>query len=427
MSDFPTGAIVDDDLDFSAAQSCAKTRDAADAKEASWGGRGLSIAIGVSAVVMVVGIALWAMQLAGGMVQTGMRNLDSWGFYITLFMFFVGLSAGGLIISSIPNAFGMKGFGDISRVAIWTSICCTCVAIGFVVVDLGGPLRLWELFVYSNLSSPLMWDIIVLSTYLILSIVYLWAYRREDAGKMSHTAIRVISIIALVVAVGVHTVTAWIFSLSAAHEFWHTALMGPWFVASALDCGTALVLIVVIALQKAGRLTIERSSMVNLAKMLAVFTCVDLYFFACDLLTSGFPGGEGANVVAMLVTGPLAPFFWTQIACMVLACVILFVPRLRTKGGVVLASALVIAGVFCKRCEILVGGFQIPNIEFADVANQMTITNWESGMSLFGYQGLVYWPTPLEFGVALGVVALGGFLLLLGLKYLPLHLKEKVA
>ena len=398
-----------------------------DAKGSAASHRGLTVGIIACAVVAVIGVALWMVQLSGGMIQTGMRNLDSWGFYITLFMFFVGLSAGGLIISSIPNAFGMKGFGDISRVAIWTSICCTCVAIGFVVVDLGGPLRLWELFVYSNLSSPLMWDIIVLSTYLILSIVYLWAYRREDAGKMSHAAIRVISIIALVVAVGVHTVTAWIFSLSAAHEFWHTALMGPWFVASALDCGTALVLIVVIALQKAGRLTIERSSMVNLAKMLAVFTCVDLYFFACDLLTSGFPGGEGANVVAMLVTGPLAPFFWTQIACMVLACVILFVPRLRTKGGVVLASALVIAGVFCKRCEILVGGFQIPNIEFADVANHMTITNWESGMSLFGYQGLVYWPTPLEFGVALGVVALGGFLLLLGLKYLPLHLTEKTA
>ena len=302
-----------------------------DAKGSTVAHRGLTIGIIACAVVAVVGIALWMVQLSGGMIQTGMRNLDSWGFYITLFMFFVGLSAGGLIISSIPNAFGMKGFGDISRVAIWTSICCTCVAIGFVVVDLGGPLRLWELFVYSNLSSPLMWDIIVLSTYLILSIVYLWAYRREDEGKMSHTAIRVISIIALVVAVGVHTVTAWIFSLSAAHEFWHTALMGPWFVASALDCGTALVLVVVIALQKAGRLSIERSSMVNLAKMLAVFTCVDLYFFACDLLTSGFPGGEGADVVAMLVTGPLAPFFWTQIACMVLACVILFVPRRRTR------------------------------------------------------------------------------------------------
>ena len=209
-----------------------------DAKGSMAAHRGLTVGIIACAVVAVIGVALWMVQLSGGMIQTGMRNLDSWGFYITLFMFFVGLSAGGLIISSIPNAFGMKGFGDISRVAIWTSICCTCVAIGFVVVDLGGPLRLWELFVYSNLSSPLMWDIIVLSTYLILSIVYLWAYRREDTGKMSHTAIRVISIIALVVAVGVHTVTAWIFSLSAAHEFWHTALMGPWFVAARRSCSS---------------------------------------------------------------------------------------------------------------------------------------------------------------------------------------------
>ena len=70
-----------------------------------------------------------------------------------MFMFFVGLSAGGLIISSIPKAFGMKGFGGISKVAVWTSITCTCLAIGYVVVDLGGPFRVWELFIYSNLGS----------------------------------------------------------------------------------------------------------------------------------------------------------------------------------------------------------------------------------------------------------------------------------
>ena len=105
-----------------------------DAKGSMAAHRGLTVGIIACAVVAVIGVALWMVQLSGGMIQTGMRNLDSWGFYITLFMFFVGLSAGGLIISSIPNAFGMKGFGDISRVAIWTSICCTCVAIGFVVL-----------------------------------------------------------------------------------------------------------------------------------------------------------------------------------------------------------------------------------------------------------------------------------------------------
>lgn len=77
MSDFSSGAIVDDDLDFGAAQNRAKVHEAAGAKAVAWGGKGLNIAIGVSAVVMVAGIALWAMQLAGGMIQTGMRNLDS--------------------------------------------------------------------------------------------------------------------------------------------------------------------------------------------------------------------------------------------------------------------------------------------------------------------------------------------------------------
>lgn len=379
--------------------------------------RGLSIAIGVTAAIVLAGIALWIVQLTGGMVQTGMRNLDSWGLYITCFMFFVGLSAGGLIISSIPSAFGMKGFGGISKVAIMTSIACVCVAIGFVVVDLGGSARLWRLFASANLTSPLMWDIIVLSTYLVLSCIYLWAHMRHEAGRLSHTAMRTLSIIALLVAISVHTVTAWIFSLAPAREFWHTALMGPWFVVSALDCGTALVLIVVIALRKAGYLKLDQTNIDKLAKMLAVFVCVDLYFFACELITSGYFGES--DVAGMLVTGPLAPFFWTQITLMGIALILLFVPRLRTSAGVVAASALVIVAVFCKRAQILLGGFQIANLEFAQTANPYTLTFWQGG-AFDAYQELIYWPTALEFGVALGVVALGVLIFLLGLRLLDL-------
>ena len=176
------------------------------ANASSQGGKGLTIGIVAGAVLAVAGIALWVVQLTGGMAQTGMRNLDSWGLYITMFMFFVGLSAGGLIISSIPRAFGMEGFGGISKVAVWTSICCTVLAIGFVVVDVGQPVRLWELFVYSNLGSPLMWDIIVLFVYLILSCVYLWATLRAEKGLVSQLALRVISVIALVCAILVHSV-----------------------------------------------------------------------------------------------------------------------------------------------------------------------------------------------------------------------------
>lgn len=386
-----------------------------------FGGKGMKAAIAVAAVVTVIGIGLWIYQLNAGMVNTNMRNLDSWGLYITMFMFFVGLSAGGLIISSVPRAFGMEGFGGISKVAVWTSICSTVCAIAFVVVDMGQPLRVWELFAYSNLTSPLMWDIIVLSTYLILSCVYLWATLRAERGLVSARALRVVSVVALVCAVLVHSVTAWIFGLQASHEFWHTALLGPWFVCSALVCGTALVLVAAVALRAAGYLELEQRFVVKLAKLLGVFVCVELYFFGCELLTSGFPGGEGAEVVAMLAAGPLAPFFWGEVACLAVAAALCFVPALRSTKGVVVAAALAMAGILLKRFQLLDGGFQISGLDgLAGVSTAHTVTSWEAGTHA-AYQALVYWPTLLELGVALGVLGLGALLLLLGLRYLPLR------
>lgn len=351
-----------------------------------------------------------------------MRNLDSWGLYITCFMFLVGLSAGGLIISSVPRALGIKGFGGISKIAVWTSICCTVLAIGFVIIDLGQPLRIWELFAYSNLGSPLMWDIIVLAVYLILSVVYLWATLRFEGGKGSERALRVISVVALVTAILVHSVTAWIFGLQQAHGLWNTALLAPWFVSSALVCGVALVLVVVIALRRAGYLALDQKYVVKMLKLLGVFVLVDLYFFGCDLLTEGFPGAEGADTVAMLTTGALAPFFWTEIIGCALTAVVAFVPKLRTNPLIVVASVLAIVGIFCKRVQLLVGGFQVPNIDYATPMTSATITDWTRGMH--AYDTLVYFPTPLEFGVVLGVIGLGALLLLLGLRYLPLKPTE---
>ena len=121
----------------------------------------------------------------------------------------------------------------------------------------------------------------------------------------------------------------------------------------------------------------------------------------------------------MLTAGPLAPFFWTEIVGCALCAVVCFVPRLRTSPFIVVASLLAIVGIFCKRVQLLVGGFQIPNIDMAGPLTPYTVTGWESGMA-GAYQGMVYFPTPLEFGVALGVMGLGALLLLAGLKFLPL-------
>ena len=260
----------------------------------------------------------------------------------------------------------------------------------------------------------------MLATYLILSCVYLWAQLRAERGQMSAVALRVISVVALVCAVLVHSVTAWIFGLQQGHEMWHTALLAPWFVSSALVCGTALVMAVVIGLRAAGYLALDQANVVKLAKLLGAFVLVDLYFFGCDLLTEAFPGGAGAEVVAMLVSGPLAPFFWVEVVGCAACAVICLTPSLRRNGLLVAASLLAIAGIFCKRVQLLVGGFQIANLDLPFAMNSMSVTNWE-GTLTEAYAGMVYWPTPLEFGVTLGVVALGCLIFFLGLKFLPLR------
>jgi molybdopterin-containing oxidoreductase family membrane subunit len=381
--------------------------------------KGQFIAIIIAAVIAVGGVALWMFQLSAGMVNTNMRNLDAWGLYLIMFMLFVGLSAGGLIISSVPKVFGINGFGGTSKIAVWTSICCTVLAIGFVIVDLGGPLRIWHLFAYANMTSPLMWDIIVLTLYLIISVVYLWAMLRAENGKGSTVMLRALSAIALIAAVMVHTVTAWIFGLQIAHELWYTALLGPWFVSSALLSGLALVLIVLAALRRAGYLELDGANFAKMVKLLGVFTAVDLYFFACDLLTTGFPGGAGGNVVAMLTTGPLALFFWAEVIFGIVTMIVAFVPSLRTVPLVTIAAVLSVLAILCKRVQLLIGGFQISNITYPTVATGPELSG--AGAVLANAGGsLVYTPAPLELGVAAGVLALGVLLLLVGLRLLPL-------
>lgn len=381
--------------------------------------KGQLIAIVIFASIAILGISLWVFQLTGGFVNTNMRNLDSWGLYIIMFMLLVGLSAGGMIISSAPKVFGAEGFGGISKVAVWISICCTILAVGFVLVDLGGPVRVWHLFAYANMTSPLMWDIIVLTLYLIISIIYLWATVRAESGKGSTKALRILAVVALICAVLVHTITAWIFGLLHAKELWYTALLGPWFVSSALVSGLALVVIVAIALRKAGYFELKQENVIKMVKFLGIFMAVDLYFFACDLLTSGFPGSQGADLVSMLTTGPLALFFWAEIIMGVIVLLVAFMPKLRTTPLIVTASILGILAILCKRIQLLVGGFQIPNLSYPSVTTGPELTDAGAGFASLA-QNLIYVPSPLEFGIVLGVLSLGVFLLLLGLRLLPL-------
>ena len=165
-------------------------------------------ATAVLAVLACVGVGAWIYQLMGGLAVTGMSNGVSWGAYITMFMFFVGLSAGGLIVASSASVFHIKAFKRVAMPAVILSTVCICLAGMFVLIDLGGIQRVWRIVTGPNPASPLVWDICVITCYLVINILYLHFMR-----KGAERAVAMVSRFALPCAILVHSVTAWIFGL----------------------------------------------------------------------------------------------------------------------------------------------------------------------------------------------------------------------
>ncbi|MBR3257570.1 MAG: polysulfide reductase NrfD, partial [Eggerthellaceae bacterium] len=205
----------------------------------------LNVGIIVAAVVALAGVAVWIYQLSNGLGITGMSNGNSWGLYITCFMFFVGMSAGGLIVASSASVFHITEYKKVALPAVIVSTAAIVVAAMFVLVDLGGIQRVWMLFTSPNFASPLLWDVIIITVYLVIDILYMIWLAKGDGRK-----VEILGRVALPVAILVHSVTAWIFGLQIAKEGWYTAILAPIFVASALDSGMALLLCALAWLRK---------------------------------------------------------------------------------------------------------------------------------------------------------------------------------
>ena len=316
------------------------------------------IGVGVLAAIMVIGFCAYLFQLTQGLCVTGMSNGVSWGLYITCFMFFVGLSAGGLIVASSAHVFGIESFKRVSMPAVITSTVCILCAGAFILIDLGGIQRIWNMFIHLNFTSPLAWDMCVITTYLVINVLDIIWLRRGDERK-----VKMLSYVALPVAILVHSVTAWIFGLQIA-KAWYSAIMAPIFVASACDSGLALLLICLLALDRAKLFKFDRDLMKSLAGLLAVFVAVDAFFIGCECLTMGYPGAGEAEALAIMTTGKTAPFFWFEVigGLAVPFLVLVFARNRENPACVVLASALIVLGVFCKRAWLLFTSCTVPNV-----------------------------------------------------------------
>ena len=129
--------------------------------------RNLYIWMGALGLLSLIGFGALGYQLINGLGVTAMNNATSWGLYITMFMFFVGLSAGGLIVSSSATVFNIPAFKVVAKPATILSTVCIIVAGIFIMVDIGSPFRVLNLILHSQFKSPLMWDVCVITLYLM--------------------------------------------------------------------------------------------------------------------------------------------------------------------------------------------------------------------------------------------------------------------
>ena len=357
----------------------------------------------VLVALMAIGLCAYVFQLTQGLCVTGMSNGVSWGLYITCFMFFVGLSAGGLIVASSAHVFHIESFKRVAMPAVITSTVCICCAGAFILIDLGGIQRIWNMFVHLNFTSPLAWDMCVITTYLVINILDIVWLRRGDERK-----VQMLSYVALPVAILVHSVTAWIFGLEIAKEGWYSAIMAPIFVASAMDSGLALLMCVLAASKKAGVFDCGEKLFADLARLLATFIAVDAFFIGCELLTVAYPGAAGATeLLGIMTSGATAPFFWFEILGGLLVPFLLLASAKRRQrtGVVVAASALVMAGVLCKRVWLLFTSFIMTNVYGAPgISSGSTAARGADGFGMWALTGS-YMPTPVEVAVVIAVVS----------------------
>ena len=395
----------------------------------------LTLWLAVLVALIVIGFAVWVYQLARGLQVTAMRDNVIWGLYIITFMFFVGLSAGGLIIASAGRLFGVERFAPIVRLAVVEATVTIATAALLIIPDLGHVQRIYNLFIHAHWLSPMIWDITVILIYLVLSLLYCWLCMRRDLAargswlalgtkdtgadgrERDHRITYRLAWLALPAAVLVHSITAWIFGLQISRGFWYSSIMPPLFVSSALVSGLALVTILAFLARRAGRVSFDDGLGSFLGGLLAVFIAVEAFLVLCEVLAGYYPGIP-TDAVHQLFSGRYGPGFGVEIIVgLIVPFVLLAVAAWRRRPAVVVsASVLALIGIFVHRANLIVIGLGKDPISLPP-GTPLGIP--QAGGSSFAASS-VYFPTVWEFLIVIGIVSLAALVLTLAIRSLPL-------
>ncbi|MBI4493006.1 MAG: polysulfide reductase NrfD [Chloroflexi bacterium] len=377
-------------------------------------------------LLVVIAWALYAYsrQLEYGLIVAGVRDRISWGLYIICFVFFIGISHAGTLLSAILRATKARWQLSITRMAELITVVALLVGALFPFIDMGRPERIFNLFIFGRWQSPLMWDILAITTYLTGSTIYLYlplipdfARCRDRLGPTAarwkrwffataaldwngsaehrqtlEAAMTIMMIVIIPVAVSVHTVVSWIFAMSL-REPMNSTVFGAYFVAGAIYSGIAAIIVLMAVLRKLLHLEeyITRTQFVNLGYLLGAFTLIMLYFNLSEYAVTGYKMAEGTPFnFQQLMVGPLAPLFWFYIlGSIALPGLIILYPRTRTVSGVVVAAVLALVGMWIERYLIVVGGFRVPLMPYQPASYSPTWVEWSILAGAFALFALI--------------------------------------
>ena len=363
-----------------------------------------------SAVLIAIwawGMYAWSTQLRSGLDVTGLNLPVYWGLYITNFVFFIGISHAGTLISAILRLCNAEWRRPITRAAEVITVLVLFFGAGCVILDLGRPDRALNVILNANFRSPLVWDVCSITIYLTGSLVYLYLplipdiailrdrtqgrrllYRTLALGwtgterqqKLLNRAIAVMAVIVIPIAVSVHTVVSWVFAMTV-QPMWHSTIFGPYFVVGAIFSGIAAILIAMAIVRKAYHLEnyLKPIHFNNLGLLLLVMALLWFYFTFAEFLTTYY-GSEPTHMKVFMtkVTGEYAPMFWTMVAtCLVIPVTLLANRRTRsTVWGCVVAAISVEIGMWIERYLIVVPSLSNPRLPRADVSYGPSWVEW---------------------------------------------------
>ncbi len=289
-------------------------------------------------------IVLWGygevLQLYYGMMVTNLNDQVSWGLYLANFVFMVGVAAAAVTVVFPAYVYKHKELHRIVVLGEMLAIAAVVMCLLFVIAHMGRPDRLWHIFpivgIYNWPHSVLTWDVLVLSGYLLLNLVggFYYLYKKYTGEPLNKAFYLPIVYIAIVWALSIHTVTAFLINTMPARPMWFHSMMPIKFITTAFAAGPSLIIIVFLLVRRFTPLKIADEAFHMLSQIVTWCLGIALFLTFSEIVTELYPSTEHSMGLKYLMFGhhgldALVPFFWTSMALMIGAFILLLIPKFR--------------------------------------------------------------------------------------------------